>query len=109
MSGHVNVILTEPAMIAFASCASSDQCSALQVAARAPYHRCHRSMSVGSIQSSRAATLVQASHGGGGGGGGGGARRGREAVLEIEKLVHKRVRVKFTGGREGATGAPMCL
>jgi hypothetical protein len=26
-------------------------------------------------------------------------------VLEIEKLVHKRVRVKFTGGREGESVA----
>lgn len=38
---------------------------------------------------------------GGGPGGAGGERPKKEAILDLAKYVDKRVRVKFTGGREG--------
>ena len=35
--------------------------------------------------------------------------KGRDVVLDIEKYVDKRVRVKFSGGREGEYTAPLLV
>jgi U6 snRNA-associated Sm-like protein LSm7 len=56
--------------------------------------------------------------GGGGGRHGGGGPQGpqptldkpkREAILDLAKYVNARIRVKFTGGREGVCAHHVCL